>query len=146
MVERTQVQAGFTLVEMMVALGILVMGLTSLIGLFTAAVSTRYSAELRSRAAAVAEEVLRDIQENVLARDDGQEAEIPSLGPQPVEGMPAMRYSVDFIIDPQQPDLVMAEVRIGWREQGAELEQVFRRILPREQPFRERVLRLRSSR
>ncbi len=146
MVERTQVQAGFTLVEMMVALGILVMGMTSLIGLFTAAVSTRYSAELRSRAAAVAEEVLRDIQENVLARDDGQEAEIPSLGPQPVEGMPAMRYSVDFIIDPQQPDLVMAEVRIGWREQGAELEQVFRRILPREKPFRERVLRLRSSR
>lgn len=146
MVERTQVQAGFTLVEMMVALGILVMGMTSLIGLFTTAVSTRYSAELRSRAAAVAEEVLRDIQENVLARDDGQEPEIPSLGPQPVEGMPAMRYSVDFIIDPQQPDLVMAEVRIGWREQGAELEQVFRRILPREQPFRERVLRLRSSR
>lgn len=146
MVDRPQVQAGFTLVEMMVALGILVMGMTSLIGLFTAAVSTRYSAELRSRAAAVAEEVLRDIQEDVLARDDGLEPEIPSLGPQPVEGMPSMRYRVDFIIDPEQPDLVMAEVRIGWSEQGAQLEQVFRRILPREQPFRERVLRLRRSR
>lgn len=146
MVDRTRVPAGFTLVEMMVALGILVMGMTSLIGLFTAAVATRYSAELRTRAAAVAEEVLRDIQEEVLARDDGQQPEIPSLGPQPVEGLPAMRYWVDFIIDPQHPDLVMAEVRIGWSEQGAELEQIFRRILPREQPFRERVRRLRRSR
>ncbi len=139
-------ELGFTLVEMMVAMGILVMGVTSTIGLLTVAVSTRYSAELRSRAALVADQVLQDVEENVLARDEGRELEIPTMGPVPVEGSFGMSYTVGFTVDPEHPNLVLAEVRVGWREQGAELEQVFRRILPRQQPFRERVLRLKRLR
>ena len=145
MAERLRAMAGFTLVEMMVAMGILIMGVTSLIGLLTVAVSTRYRAELRSRAVLIAEQVLHDIEENALGRD-GRDLELYQMVVESVDGFPGMGYTVDFVIDEDHPDLVLAQVRVGWREQGSELEQVFWRLLRREQPFRARVLRLKESR
>ena len=63
-----------------------------------------------------------------------------------VDGFPGMGYTADFVIDENHPDLVLVQVRVRWRQQGSELEQVFRRLLRREQPFRARVLRLKESR
>ena len=143
--EQNRSREGFTLVEMMVAMGILIMGVTSLIGLLTVAVSTRYRAELRSRAVLIADQVLQDIEENALGRD-GPDSELSQVVVESVDGFPGMGYTVDFVIDESHPDLVLAQVRVGWRQQGSELEQVFWRLLRREQPFRARVLRLKESR
>ena len=146
MAERVRAMGGFTLVEMMVAMGILIMGVTSLIGLLTVAVSTRYRAELRSRAVLIAEQVLHHIEETVLAGDDDPDLALSQVVMESVNGFPGMRYTVEFVMDEDYPELVLAQVRVGWRVQGSELEQVFMRLLPREQPFRARVLRLKESR
>ncbi len=149
-------QRGFTLIEMLLALGVLVFGISSLIGVLSVGVGTRRAAEMRGRAVLLAEHVLHDLKEGLMAgkamstavaRSD-EEVEM-TLDPEMVEGVdgyPGMKYRVTFAVDPEDPKLVLATVEITWREQGAQVGQKFRRILVRERPFSQRVANKRSSR
>lgn len=140
--------AGFTLLEIMVAMGILVFGVTSLIGVLGVGVSTRRTADMRAQAVLIADQALHDVEERFLADapldPEWQEPEDLAIQPVTVEeipGHPGLRYTVEFQPDVERPDLVLVTVRVAWLDQGEESGEVFRRILARQVPFSTRVER-----
>ena len=70
MAERSGRQCGFTLLELLAAMGILVFGVTTLIGVLGIGISQRRGAEMRTRAVMVTEQVLHRIETQILARCD----------------------------------------------------------------------------
>jgi prepilin-type N-terminal cleavage/methylation domain-containing protein len=144
---------GFTLIEMMVAIAILAFGITALIGVLTVGVSTRRSAEQKSRAVLLSGQILHQLQEQVFATPGKANDPAAKPGSDPdliqvdrVDGFPGMSYQVRFTHDPDHPDLVLALVSVRWREQGETVAEEFSRILRREEPFSRRVSRIRSTR
>ncbi|MEM7198971.1 MAG: prepilin-type N-terminal cleavage/methylation domain-containing protein [Planctomycetota bacterium] len=169
MAEHHRRSAGFTLVEMLVAIGMLVVGLTSLIALMTAGVSARGSAELRDRAARAADWVLHDLEtrrvwqtveattaDPPVADGEGRapgggaapEAALDELAPavyEALDGFPRLRARVEFQTDPDHTGLVLATIKVHWREGGEAVAEVFQRLVRRSPPFPVRVGRSRSS-
>lgn len=142
-------QRGFTLVELMVAMGILVVGLTSLLALLTLGVSLRRGTDARHRAVQLADAVLQRVeQESFHLRDDADHAldfTFDELQDQQVADFPGMSYGVGFVRDETRPDLVLVQVRVRWLEEGESVQQEFQRILPAQEPFAARVARLRRT-
>lgn len=140
---------GFTLVEMLVAMGILVFGITSLIGLLGLGVSTRRTSELRNQSVYAVDEVIHHVREHVLPRQTFDEDDVPvPLEPvtlDPVEGYPRLRARVDFHYDESYPHLVLLDVHLTWLEEGAVVGERFRRVLPSYDGFSRRVGRVRSK-
>ena len=139
-------EGGFTLLELMVSLGILVFGATALIGALGLGVGTRRSTEMRARAVVLADQVLHQVEQGLLAEhplpDDWQSAEDLALPParvDVVDGFPGMRYSVQFTVSQERPDLVLATIEIAWRDQGDDQAQQFHRLLPRAVPLARRI-------
>lgn len=150
-------ESGFTLVEIMVALGVLVFGVVSLIGVMGVGVSERRGAEQRMRASRLADRVLRQVETELLAGElgsamdsdgsGGDEALLAVAGVDdvPAEGDLGMKYSVRFTSDLDTPTIVLVTVEISWLEQGASVAQKFHRVVPRGAPFSQRVQKHRRS-
>lgn len=149
--------AGFTLVELMVAMGILLFGAVSLLGVLGVGVDTHRSAEQHNLAVQLAQRVLQRLETEVVpkaliaaqdAATDGQPvnfklAPVDST-PADVVGTPGLRYRVEFTQDPEQPQLVLAKVRVLWLDQGEAQAVEFQRILVGQVPFPQRIARLRG--
>jgi len=121
--DRRPDQTGFTLVEMMLALAILVFGISALAGALLTGVSMRRGSEMRFRADALVQHAVYRIQ----TRDRSK----PLTGFTVTEppGYPGMEYTVEPIRDPERPGLVLARIRVSWLEQGERLGETFERIL-----------------
>lgn len=139
-------QSGFTLLELIVALGILVFGATSLIGALSLGVGSRRGTEMRARASLLADQILLHVERELLGRhgipagwQSAEELAIPAEGVDVVDGFPGMRYSVSFETSPERPDIVLATVTVGWRDQGEDDGVVFQRIVPRAVPLSQRI-------
>src|SRR5690606_34489144 len=145
-------QGGFTLLELMVAIGVLAFGITTLLGVLSVGVGSRRGSEMRARSVLLVERVFHDLETRVLPEHDwlelAEDADlaIPELRIDGVEGFPGMRCVVRFDIDPEHPELVLARVRVSWLDDGEETGEEFRRILPRDTPFSQRVASRRSPR
>ena len=139
-------QSGFTLLELIVALGILVFGATSLIGALSLGVGMRRGTEMRARAALLADQVLHHVERDLLAEhpipadwQGGAELAIPTEGVEVVDGFPGMQYSVTFTASPERPDILLARIEVSWRDQGEDQGQTFQRLLPRAVPLSRRI-------
>ena len=145
MAEASNRSAGFTLLELMAAMGIFVFGLTALIGVLTIGVGTRRGAEMRTRAVLLADRVLHRIEtETLVAAElldefEDDDLAIERIDQLQVDGFPGMKYSVEFAVEAEWPELVLARIRVSWLEEGEGRGQEFVRILPREVPFSRRV-------
>jgi type II secretory pathway component PulJ len=147
-------ERGFTITEMLVAMGILTFGTVSLLGVLGVGVSTHRSAEQHNNAVQLAQRVLQRLEEDTVPRallaaaEAGPEAEFKLAAvdstPQDVAGCPGMRYRVEFTHDPEQPTLALAKVRVVWLEQGEAQAVDFQRILVSHVPFPQRIARLRA--
>lgn len=139
---------GFTLVEMMLAIGILVVGAASLIGVFGVGVATRAGSERRERAVQLADQVLFRLERDVLGPrgPDGRWPELPPLRVESPDGFPGMRYEVEFVTDERVEELVLARIHVRWNEQGQPASTTFQRVLRRAEPFPRRIARIRSNR
>jgi prepilin-type N-terminal cleavage/methylation domain-containing protein len=148
MVERRQT-AGFTLIEMMVALGILLVGVTTLLTVLGDSMSLRRTSEGRIAAGLIAEDVLHQIQSQGFQRKPAAtsplDLELRSLDDQPVPGVPGGTWSVAYAEDETRPDIVLATVKVRWLEQGDSVQQEFQAILPKSEPFAARVQRWRQE-
>lgn len=152
-------EAGFTLVELMVAMGILLFGTVSLLGVLGTGVDTHRSAEQHNFAVQLAQRVMQRLEEDtvpkallaaVAATPAGGEmvfklAPVDSK-PADVVGTPGLRYRVEFTQDPEQPHLALAKVRVTWLDQGEAQGVEFQRILVSHVPFPQRIARLREER
>ena len=152
MTEASNRSAGFTLLELMAAMGIFVFGLTALIGVLTIGVGTRRGAEMRTRAVLLADRVLHRIETETLVTAalphefEDDDLAIERVEQLQVDGFPGMKYSVEFEVEPELPELVLVRIRVSWLEEGEDRAQEFVRILPREVPFSRRVAERRRQR
>src|SRR5439155_26732903 len=79
--KRHAARAGFTILEILIAMGILLFGMTAILGLLTFGAALGRTAQLRTSAAAVAEAVVADLEETLFPVKDGEAGE-----PAPLEG------------------------------------------------------------
>lgn len=153
MARRLADQGGFTLAEMLVALAILLFGLTAIAGSMMMGISTRRGTEMRFQAVHMVDHVYRYLQEEYFLQHDPDSGPIPSIGrdlereatPVEIRGYPGMKYTVEFIEDPKHPQVVLARVRILWREQGERVAEKFERIMIREKPFSHRIAQIKGN-
>ncbi|MCA8948457.1 MAG: type II secretion system protein [Planctomycetes bacterium] len=139
---------GFTLAEMLAALGILLVGVVALLGALSSSVGQRRTTDARLAAARVCEGALQRVQyEAVRRRGDGEsdlDLEIVKLEDQTVPGFEGMTWSATAVVDELRPDLWMVRLEVRWLEEGENASEVFLRILPRSLPLGPRVERFRA--
>ncbi|MEO6594463.1 MAG: type II secretion system protein [Planctomycetota bacterium] len=137
--------AGFTLVEMLAALGILLFGITALIGALTASIAQRRTTDARLETTALCEYAMCRLQQEAIRPRDGStsdlDLELTPLQDQTAPGFPGMRWSAKMIVDDNRPDIWLVRLEIRWMEEGDDVTEEFLRVLPRQLPLRVRVQR-----
>ncbi|HEX5054062.1 MAG TPA: prepilin-type N-terminal cleavage/methylation domain-containing protein [Planctomycetota bacterium] len=142
---RARAEAGFTLVEMMAALAILLFGITALIGALTSSVAQRRTTDARLETTALCDYALMRLREEAIHLREGAtsdlDLELVPLQDQTAPDFPGMRWSAKAIVDEDRPDVWLVRLEVRWFDEGDDVTQEFLRVLPRQQPLRARVLR-----
>ena len=140
---------GFTLVEMLAALAILLLGITALIGALSSSVAQRRTTEARLEAQSLCEHAILRIQEECVRRRAGGESdldlELATLPDQTAPGFPGMTWSASAVVDEARPDVWMVRLKIRWLDEGEDVFEEFLRVLPRQLPLGQRVRRFREE-
>lgn len=140
--------AGFTLAEMLAALAILLIGVTTLLASLTNSVGLRRSTEARLAIAHAVEDVVLQVRQNGLRQRDGGtvlDLDLSLPGPIEVPGFAGARIAVRSIDDPEQPGLLLLELTATWLEAGEMIRERFLRVLPRQLPLGARVQRFQNE-
>lgn len=141
---------GFTLAEMLAALAILLFGVTALLGALTSSVAQRRSTDAMLEAQALCDHAMHRLQHESVRRKAGAstdlELEIVPLQDQTAPGFPGMTWSGKAIEDENRPDIWLIKLEFRWLESGDSRLAEFQRILPKQLPLRDRVLRFREER
>jgi hypothetical protein len=145
-------RAGFTIVEVVFAMFLLLIGMTTIIGLLSFGAALARTAALRTGAANAIEAVVADLEENLfpLVEVDGREVagEPLPIANREIAGFPGLAYSATAHPAPGQRDRpggpleYRVDVEITWSTSGARRHRSFTALLLREVPFGQR-LRLR---
>ncbi len=142
-------ERGFTLAEMLAALGILLFGVTALLGALSSSIQQRRTIDARLESTALCEHALHRLQHEAVRRRAGAETdfelEIAPLEDQQAPGFPGMTWSATTVQDENRPDVWLVRLRIRWLEEGDDVTQEFLRVLPRQLPLGQRVLRFREE-
>jgi prepilin-type N-terminal cleavage/methylation domain-containing protein len=139
--------AGFTIIEVLVALAILVFGMTAVIGMLTFGAALTRTALLRTSAASVTQAVVADLEETLFppagaAGSDASEAGPPvEVKDRPLPSLPDVVYSAQAQENPARPLEYRVDVEISWKAAGVRREMRFSTLLVREVPFGERLRR-----
>jgi prepilin-type N-terminal cleavage/methylation domain-containing protein len=135
-------RAGFTLIEVLVALAILLFGMCAVLGLFTFGAALTRTAQLRTIGSSAVEAVVADLQETLFPLDaQGEAGEPRPIQERSVPGYPELTYSARATVNPERPLEYKVEVRLRWTSAGVERERQFTTLLLREIPFGERLRR-----
>ena len=148
-------RAGFTLIEVVLALFLLLIGMTSILGMLSFGAAMARTAELRSTAAYSVQAVVADLEESLfpLESDElGNEiaGEPREIVDRPVPGDSRLVYSARATPNPEPearrsdsgaPLEYRVEIEIAWREGGRKRSRKFETLLLREVPFGVRLRR-----
>ena len=135
-------RSGFTLLEVLVALAILLFGMCAVLGLFTFGAALTRSAHLRTIGASNADAVVADLEETLFPLDaQGEAGEPRPIQDRGVPGCPELVYSARATVNPDRPLEYKVEVQMRWTSAGVERERQFSTLLVREIPFGERLRR-----
>ena len=123
-----KVRKGFTLIEMLIAVAVLAVGLTSALYLFSAAMRNQAEAILAQRAADLAEAVIAQLSANLTSSADLKKlAKKKASHPD----FPNMRYSVHILpLDNEEQELLVA-VDVEWVWRGRAIRRRFSTVLLR---------------
>jgi type II secretory pathway pseudopilin PulG len=150
-------RAGFTIVEVVLAMGILLLGMTSILGMLTFGAALSRTAQLRNQGAQAAEAVAADLRDGlfplVLDEETGRHlaGEPAEVRERPVPGRPGLTYSATAVLVPRRddsqaaalaPELYRVDVELAWKSGGARRTRSFTTLVAREVPFGERMRRL----
>lgn len=154
--------AGFTIVEVVLAMGLLLLGMTAVLGLLSFGAALARTAALRTAAAGAAEAVAADLEESLFplvvdpTTGDRLVGEPHQLAEREVPGYPGLVYSAVATAVPASDDdtgvgplgrpggeplRYKVEVRMSWSAAGARRQRSFTLMLLREVPFGERLRR-----
>lgn len=147
--ERTANQGGFTLAEMLAALGILLFGVTALLGALSSSIGQRRSTDARHELTALCELAMHRVRYEAIRSATGgngpTDLEFVPLVDQEVPGFPGMTWSATATEDENYPLLWLVRIEAAWLDDGEEVVADFLRIVPRQLPMRDRVLSLRGG-
>jgi len=148
---RGSARDGFTLVEVVMAMFILLIGMTSVLGLLTFGAAMARTAELRSESAFAVEAIVADLQETLFpleVTEDGREVagEPVDIVDRTVPGRPELTYTARALPEPgssdaERPALYRVDIEIRWTSEGAARTRTYQTLLVREVPFGERMRR-----
>lgn len=146
-------RAGFTLLEVLLAAGLLAIGMSMILGLFNFGSALSRTAELRSVTSGTIESLFHDLEENLFPFNDaGEVGEPQTFENRPVPGLPGVVYSVDAVPNPESNALVDGEpvgmprewlvtVTVRWQSAGVRRTESWSTIMLREVPFGARMRR-----
>jgi len=148
----TTTRGGFTILEVVMAMFVLLIGMTSLLGMLTFGAALSRTASLRAGAAGSIEAVVADLEEGFfpLVLDEGgnEVAGLPvDVVERPVPGHPGLVYSATATPHPDELDLPGGPLRwrvrvdMTWSTGGTRRQRSFTTLLLREVPFGERLRR-----
>jgi Tfp pilus assembly protein PilE len=132
---------GFTIVEVILAMFILLVGMTSILGLLSFGASLTRTAHLRTNAAAAVESVMSDLEETFFPLVNGEAGEPKKIERREIHGVADVVYSATPVQNPDRPIEYRVDIEMTWTSSGVELEKNFSTILLREVPFGERLRR-----
>lgn len=140
---------GFTILEIVLAMAILFLGMTAVLGFLSVGAALARTAQVRGDAAQAVEAVVADLEENAFPMLSGEAlgraGEPRSFVERPVPGYPGLRYSATLTPDPDPPAgralEYRVEVEIAWRAAGERRSRRFQTLLTAEIPFGERMRR-----
>lgn len=137
-------RAGFTLVEVVLAMFVLLLGMTSILGLLSFGAALARTANLRTGAANAIEAVVTDLEERHFPLEldpDGEEVvgEPQDVVDRAVPGYPGLTYSTTSTPNPANPLEYRVDVEVRWAVGGSTRSKRFTTLLLREVPFGERL-------
>ena len=134
-------RSGFTILEVLVAMGILLFGMTTILGLLTYGTALSKTAHLRTSAASAVQSVVANLEETYFPEESGEAGEPREIVDRPVAGVEGLVYSAKGRSNPDRPTEYRVDVAMSWSSQGVKREKRFTTILLREIPFGERLRR-----
>lgn len=137
---------GFTILEVVFAMGILMVGLSVLLGLLSFGAGLGTTSIQRADAAAAVQVVLADLEERLFPMDEeGEVGEPADLVDIPVPGSERLVYSTVATPDPLHtgpgPALYRVDIEIKWEQSGTERALRVSTLMAGQIPFGERLRR-----
>ena len=146
--DRCARRAGFTLIEVVLAMGLLLLGATVILGLLSFGAAMARTADLRTLSAEAVDVVVADLEERLFPLEDGGRAGEPApIVDRPVPGHERLVYSATAVPEPVDDDAppvgreYRVDVEITWKGGGQARGRKFSILLVREVPFGERMRR-----
>jgi prepilin-type N-terminal cleavage/methylation domain-containing protein len=132
---------GFTIVEVVLAMGILLLGSAAIIGFLTFGSATARHAQLRTQTAAAVEAVVGDLDRNLFPYEDGELGPPIVIEKRPVPGVPGVVYSATAVPNPDLPREYRVDVEVRWESAGIQRSKSWSMLKMQEIPFGERLRR-----
>ena len=134
-------RAGFTIVEVLLAMFILLIGSVGIIAFLTFGGSTARHAQLRTQAALAVEAVEADIERNIFPFEDGELGEPVGWEGREVPGVPGVVYSATAVPNPDLPREYRVDIKMTWQSAGVKRGKSWSTLRIKELPFGERLRR-----
>ena len=134
-------RGGFTLVEVMLSVGILVFGAAAIIGMLTVGASLTRTAELRTSAASSLEAALDVLEHQLFRLEDGETTGPHAVTDRAVPHAPGVVYSATARQNPARPKEFAVTVELRWEAAGVQRKKRFETLKLREIDFGERLRR-----
>ncbi len=134
-------RSGFTILEVLLAMGILVLGATSLIGILTFGVALTRSAQLRTSAASAMDAIQADLDQNLFPIVDGEAQDPVAIVDRSVPDAPGVIYSATPHINPENEREVRVDVEMSWQSAGVMKKKKFTALKLKELGFGESLRR-----
>lgn len=134
-------RAGFTIIEILVSMGILLFGMTAILGLLTFGAAVSRTALLRTQTASLCEAVVADLEESLFPTENDEAGPPIAIQRKPLPGQNDVVYSATVTENPDRPLEYKVDVEFAWESGGVRRERRFSTILLREIPFGTRLRR-----
>lgn len=129
--------SGFTLIEILVALGVMILGMTSAFALFAAATAMHKHAVVQSTAAILADNIFSRVESELTAGADISRIAKTNADARD-EGYGGYTYDLELVPIDTQENEIYVRLTIKWRKEGKKRHQQFSTILLRHIPFKGR--------
>jgi prepilin-type N-terminal cleavage/methylation domain-containing protein len=130
---------GFTLIEIIVALGIMAVGVTSALSLFTAATALHKRSLDKMNAAFMADTVMSEIEDRLMTAGG---ADLNNSATGTVPGFPGYEYEASFIPLDDAGLEYFVDCAISWKVKGVKQIEKFQTVLIKRISYRERNIEM----
>lgn len=136
--------AGFTLIEVVLAMLVLLVGMTAILGLLSFGAALSRTASLRSGASGAIDAVVANLEESLFPLQLDELGDEVAGAPrdvveQEIPGYPGLLYTTRSVANPENPLEYKVEVEMKWAVGGTTRTKKFTTLLLREVPFGERL-------